>query len=453
MANNPLRNSDGLGAGFATNDLNASAILEARSTSKGFLVPRMTETQRDAIATPLKSLLIFNSDSESFEYYNGTTWVAFGGGSTPTLQEVLDYNHDLVDGNFFAGTFAGQSQTGENAILIGDQAGDHQSGNGVNALGNIAGSHQSGNGVNAFGFAAGFEQEGDNVNAFGSAAGASNTFNDVNLFGSQSQADGDFQTVFSKDSDVMARFDFSALTGIRKITFPDSDVTIGGGSISLAGEAYLSLAGSVLTANPIDLSGTNVTGSLPNTSVSGLGTLATQNGTFTDKLDKNTSITAATKTKITYDAKGLVTSGADATTADIADSTNKRYQTDNQNTRNDATSSIQTQLDAKKNKLYTFNRQPASYTLVLTDADNKIVEMNVGSANNLTIPLNSTVAFPIGSEIPISQYGAGQTTIVATGGVTLRSANNWLKINAQYGAVSLVKVDTDEWYVWGNLNA
>lgn len=43
---------------------------------------------------------------------------------------------------------------------------------------------------------------------------------------------------------------------------------------------------------------------------------------------KNTTITGATKTKITYDAKGLVTSGADATTADIADSTNKRYVTD-----------------------------------------------------------------------------------------------------------------------------
>ena len=42
----------------------------------------------------------------------------------------------------------------------------------------------------------------------------------------------------------------------------------------------------------------------------------------------NSSITGATKTKITYDTKGLVTSGADATTADIADSTNKRYVTD-----------------------------------------------------------------------------------------------------------------------------
>jgi hypothetical protein len=50
------------------------------------------------------------------------------------------------------------------------------------------------------------------------------------------------------------------------------------------------------------------------------------------KVDENAPITGATKTKITYDAKGLVTSGADATTADIADSTNKRYVTDSQAT-------------------------------------------------------------------------------------------------------------------------
>jgi hypothetical protein len=50
--------------------------------------------------------------------------------------------------------------------------------------------------------------------------------------------------------------------------------------------------------------------------------------TFNNKLTPNTAITAATKTKITYDSKGLVTVGADATTADIADSTNRRYVTD-----------------------------------------------------------------------------------------------------------------------------
>lgn len=50
------------------------------------------------------------------------------------------------------------------------------------------------------------------------------------------------------------------------------------------------------------------------------------------KLDANSPITGATKTKITYDADGLVTAGADATTADIADSTDKRYCTDAQKT-------------------------------------------------------------------------------------------------------------------------
>src|ERR1043166_9346444 len=51
--------------------------------------------------------------------------------------------------------------------------------------------------------------------------------------------------------------------------------------------------------------------------------------TYADtKVVANTAITGATKTKITYDSKGLVTAGADATTADIADSTDKRYVTD-----------------------------------------------------------------------------------------------------------------------------
>lgn len=48
------------------------------------------------------------------------------------------------------------------------------------------------------------------------------------------------------------------------------------------------------------------------------------------KVDENAPITGATKTKITYAANGLVTAGADATTADIADSSNKRYVTDAQ---------------------------------------------------------------------------------------------------------------------------
>jgi hypothetical protein len=82
-------------------------------------------------------------------------------------------------------------------------------------------------------------------------------------------------------------------------------------------------------------------------SISGLATTTYVDTQDALKVDKNTAITGATKTKITFDSKGLVTSGDDATTADIADSSNKRYQTDNQQSFNDATSSIQTQLNSK----------------------------------------------------------------------------------------------------------
>lgn len=61
--------------------------------------------------------------------------------------------------------------------------------------------------------------------------------------------------------------------------------------------------------------------------------IATQKATKTyadTKVTANAGIVGATKTKITYDAKGLVTAGADATTADIAASTDKNYVTDAQ---------------------------------------------------------------------------------------------------------------------------
>lgn len=99
----------------------------------------------------------------------------------------------------------------------------------------------------------------------------------------------------------------------------------------------------------------------------------------------------------------------------------------------------------------TANRQTGSYTLVL-GGDGKVVEMNVGSANNLTVPPNTDVAFPTGTVIEIMQYGAGQTTIVAGAGVTLRSPSG-LKITTQYGAASLRKIATNEWAVEGRLGA
>ena len=108
--------------------------------------------------------------------------------------------------------------------------------------------------------------------------------------------------------------------------------------------------------------------------------------------------------------------------------------------------------NAKQDSTITTNRQTASYTLALTDA-NKLVEMNVGSANNLTVPLNSVVSFPTGTQILLSQYGSGQTTIVATGGVTINSSGGKLKLNTQYSGATLIKIATNEWYLFGDITA
>ena len=77
--------------------------------------------------------------------------------------------------------------------------------------------------------------------------------------------------------------------------------------------------------------------------------------------------------------------------------------------------------------------------------------MENGSANNLTIPPNSSVAFPVGTQILISQLAAGQTTVVAGVGVTLISSGSKTKLAAQYAMGRLIKRATNTWYLSGDI--
>ncbi len=90
-----------------------------------------------------------------------------------------------------------------------------------------------------------------------------------------------------------------------------------------------------------------------------------------------------------------------------------------------------------------------TYTLALTD-QNSIVTMDNASANTLTVPPNSSVAFGVGTSVDIFQKGAGQTTIAAGSGVTIRTPAT-LKLTGQYSACSLLKIATDEWFIAGDL--
>lgn len=92
-----------------------------------------------------------------------------------------------------------------------------------------------------------------------------------------------------------------------------------------------------------------------------------------------------------------------------------------------------------------------SYTLVLADAF-KLVTMSNAAANTLTVPPNSSAAFPVGTRIDVGQDAAGQTTIVAGSGVTIRTPET-LKLRKQWAKATLIKRATDTWDLEGNLEA
>ena len=101
---------------------------------------------------------------------------------------------------------------------------------------------------------------------------------------------------------------------------------------------------------------------------------------------------------------------------------------------------------------YTINEQTGtSYTPVLTDQYQVLITRSNASASTLTIPLNSSVAFAIGTVITVLNKGAGVVTISGAGGVTVTSggATSASPTLAQYKSCALIKLATDSWYVVG----
>jgi hypothetical protein len=78
----------GISGGVGDSDPDPSAMLDIKSTDKGVLVPRMTSTQRMAIASPATGLLVFDSNTSTFWFYEGTAWAELINQGTSQLTEA-----------------------------------------------------------------------------------------------------------------------------------------------------------------------------------------------------------------------------------------------------------------------------------------------------------------------------------------------------------------------------
>ena len=98
--------------GIGTKSPDPSAILDLNSTNKGLLLPRMTQSQRDAIKNPVAGLIVFQTDKAIGTYvYNGTAWLPSSGArvSEALVAGAWDKQGNSIDGSDFIGSTNGIS--------------------------------------------------------------------------------------------------------------------------------------------------------------------------------------------------------------------------------------------------------------------------------------------------------------------------------------------------------
>jgi hypothetical protein len=225
----------------------------------------------------------------------------------------------------------------------------------------------------------------------------------------------------------------TATTGISKY-LDDIDTRIDGIDTSLAG---------VVEESIIDAKGDLLVGSANNT-LDNLPIPAASNGYL---------LTADTNEAL--GVKWAAPTGASTSTPGVVQLSDSTSETSS--VKAATPTAVKAVQDGKSDINFTIEAKTADYPLVLSDKY-KIIEMNIAStANTVTIPNNSTQAFPTGSQITIIQTGTGVTTVAVAAGVTLNCtpqvSSNAARLRAQYSSCTLIKRAENTWIAIGDLSA
>lgn len=116
-------------------------------------------------------------------------------------------------------------------------------------------------------------------------------------------------------------------------------------------------------------------------------------------------------------------------------------------------SDVGTLQDDKQDKLVTIiSESSGSFQIGATHLDN-YVRVSFGTDVYAIVPLNATLAIPVGTVVTLFQVGAGVVTLAGeTAGVTLNAYDSGLSTTGQYAGIQLTKVATNEWDVIGGVS-